>query len=281
MDEAVASNCEIASVFCLDIVGWSRESIDRQAELLSRVWEAVRSSVVYKKAGSAEELILLPSGDGAAVVFPPDAVAAVRCALDLSAVLQTHAKVRVGIHMGPVRRHLDIKDEITVVGGGINVAQRVMDFGDAGHILLSSNIAEVLLELDEWRGSLQDLGTHEARHGIKVHIYNLYNNGLGNTEIPHKVCAHVKRNLREGIVASFSLEEFEELVADVEAQLQIKYSDARLNVDILGGTGLPARALKLIQYLDRRGQLGILVTCFRRVRPGAISGCLELLNRCR
>src|SRR5947209_18670434 len=110
-----------------------------------------------------------------ALVFFGHPVRAVRCALDIASSLKSRPelKLRMGIHTGPVSRHADIRNEINVVGGGINMAQRVMDCGDDGHILLSRTIAEVLEQMSGWREHLHDLGTHEVKHGTKVQIYNL------------------------------------------------------------------------------------------------------------
>jgi TolB-like protein/Tfp pilus assembly protein PilF/class 3 adenylate cyclase len=182
---------ELASVLFMDIVSYSLGSIDDQTELLTILQQTVRESVEYKQASVKRELISLPTGDGMALVFLRDPVSPVKCALEIAASLKDYPeiKLRMGIHQGPVRRHADIKEDANVVGGGINIAQRVMDFGDAGHILLSRNVAEVLEQLRGWSDYLQDLGVHEAKHGVRVHLYNLYKDGLGNRALPRKVGA--------------------------------------------------------------------------------------------
>src|ERR1700689_608736 len=141
-------SCEMAYVLFMDIVDYSLRSIDEQTELLTILQKGVRGSSEYKHA-TTDELISLPTGDGMALVFLRDPVSAVKCATEIAAFLQGHSeiKLRMGVHTGPVLRHADIREEVNVVGGGVNMAQRVMDFGDAGHILLSGNVAEVLQQV--------------------------------------------------------------------------------------------------------------------------------------
>jgi class 3 adenylate cyclase/CHASE2 domain-containing sensor protein len=180
---------EMAYVLFMDIVGYSLRSIDEQTELLTILQKAVRESPEYKQAAATQQLISLPTGDGMALVFLHDPVSPVNCAAEIAAALQSQPEIelRMGVHTGPVRRHADIKEEVNVVGGGVNMAQRVMDFGDAGHILLSRTIAEVLQQLRGWSDCLQDLGIQEVKHGVKVHLYNLCKDGLGNPALPRKV----------------------------------------------------------------------------------------------
>lgn len=180
----------MVSVLYMDIVSYSLEYIDDQTELLAILQKTVRESPEFNQGISKEELTLLPTGDGMALVFfRRDPVSPVKCALEIAASLKDHPeiKLRMGIHHGPVRRQLDIKDELNVVGGGINKAQRVMDFGDAGHILLSRNVAEVLEQFKGWNDCLRDLGRHRVKHRVKVHLYNLCKDGLGNRRLPWKV----------------------------------------------------------------------------------------------
>ena len=181
---------EMASVLFMDIVGYSLLPMERQAELLTLLQRIVRESSQFQQAHSRSELLSLPTGDGMALVFFRDPVAPVKTALEISSSLKQHPelRLRMGVHTGPVCRHADIKNEANVVGGGINIAQRVMDCGDAGHILLSRTIAEVLEQMDGWRECLQDLGTHEVKHGVRVQLYNLRQGALGNSAIPHKIC---------------------------------------------------------------------------------------------
>ena len=182
---------DMASVLFMDIVSYSLRSIDDQTEVLTILQKIVRESAEYQQASTKEEVLSLPTGDGMALVFLRNPVSPAKCALEVAASLQSHPeiKLRMGLHTGPVRRHADIKEDVNVVGGGINTAQRVMDCGDAGHILLSKNVAEILEQLRGWNESLHDLGIHEVKHGVKVHLYNLCKDGLGNPELPRKVSA--------------------------------------------------------------------------------------------
>lgn len=180
---------EMASVLFMDIVSYSLGSIDEQTELLTMLQEVVRETGEYKAASANGELLSLPTGDGMALVFLRDPVSPAKCALEIAAALKDHAqiKLRIGLHIGPVRRHADIRENMNVVGGGINMAQRVMDCGDAGHILVSQQVAEVLQQLRGWGDSLQDLGVQEVKHGVKIHLYNLCRDGLGNRALPKKL----------------------------------------------------------------------------------------------
>ncbi len=180
---------EMASVLFMDIVGYSLGSIDEQTELLTMLQTIVRDTTEYQSAFAKDELLSLPSGDGMALVFLRDPVSPAKCALEIAAALKDHAqiKLRMGLHIGPVRRHADIRENMNVVGGGINMAQRVMDCGDTGHILVSQQVAEVLQQLRGWSDLLHDLGVQEVKHGVKVHLYSLSKDGLGNQHIPKKL----------------------------------------------------------------------------------------------
>jgi hypothetical protein len=156
--------------------------------LLDHLQQIVRSTNEYQQAEKSGGLIKLPTGDGMALVFFHDPVAPVRCAIEIQNVLKAHPglPLRTGIHTGPVYRQSDIKDNINVVGGGINIAQRVMDCGDAGHILVSRAVADVLEELDEWPPCVKDLGFVEVKHGLRVQIFNITRDGAGNAALPGK-----------------------------------------------------------------------------------------------
>ncbi len=94
--------------------------------------------------------------------------------------------LRMGLHSGPVYCSEDINQRLNVAGGGINIAQRVMDCGDAGHILMSHSVAETLQQLSQWRDAVHDLGEHEVKHSLRLRIYNLFNTDVGNPEVPRK-----------------------------------------------------------------------------------------------
>jgi len=179
----------MASVLFTDIVGFSRNPLEKQIGLLDHLQQIVRGTTEYQRAERAGTLIKLPTGDGMALVFFHDPVAPVRCAIEIQNVLKAHPALplRTGVHTGPIYRQSDIKDNVNVVGGGINIAQRVMDCGDAGHILVSRAVAEVLEQLDEWPECVKDLGYVEVKHGVKIQIYNVTKDGAGNPELPGKI----------------------------------------------------------------------------------------------
>jgi Tol biopolymer transport system component/class 3 adenylate cyclase len=180
---------EIAHVLFTDIVGYSKLPMDEQESLLMQLQDAVRHTPEFARAEASEELIRLPTGDGMALVFFRDPEAPVRCALELSRILRSYPeiKLRMGIHSGPVYRVADINANRNVAGGGINIAQRVMDCGDAGHILVSEEVANVLGQLSRWKGYLQNLGEAEVKHSVRVHLFNLYTEDAGNSALPHKL----------------------------------------------------------------------------------------------
>src|SRR5580693_6838786 len=187
-DDSSASY-EIAHVLFVDIVGYSLQPIDQQTGLLTLLQEIVRESAEFRRARDQNELISLPTGDGMGLVFLRDPLSPVKCALDIANSLQRQPRlsVRMGIHTGPVQRHADIREAVNVVGGGINTAQRVMDCGDAGHILLSRNVAEVLEQFSDWRECLVDLGVQEVKHGVKLHLYSLVKAPVGNPATPSRL----------------------------------------------------------------------------------------------
>ncbi|HTZ94789.1 MAG TPA: protein kinase [Terriglobales bacterium] len=180
---------EMAHVLFTDIVAYSQLPMDTQEQVLTQLQGLVRSTVEFSRAQSGGQLISLPTGDGMALVFFGDAEAPARCALELSRALrlQSGIQLRMGIHTGPVYRVADINANRNVAGGGINMAQRVMDCGDAGHILVSGAVADVLGQVSTWRQALHDLGEAEVKHGVRVRIYNLYTDEVGNSSLPHKL----------------------------------------------------------------------------------------------
>src|SRR5216684_68918 len=184
-----AQSVEMASVLFLDIVSYSMHPMDRQSRLLTELQQIVRSTEDFKIANASGNLISLPTGDGMAMVFFHDPIAPVRCAIEISQALKQNLalQLRMGIHSGPVSRHADIKDELNVLGGGINLAQRVMDCGDAGHILVSKSVADVLAQLSGWSENLHDLGECQVKHGVTVHLYNVYTKENGNPALPAKL----------------------------------------------------------------------------------------------
>src|SRR4029077_20517650 len=142
----------------------------------------------FREAEAAGKLIRLSTGDGMALVFSNSAEAPVECALEISKALKTYPQIqlRMGMHSGPVNAVSDVNDRSNVTGAGINMAQRVMDCGDAGHILLSRHVAEDLRQSRQWQPCLHDLGECEVKHGAHVHVFNLYTDELGNPDVPGK-----------------------------------------------------------------------------------------------
>src|SRR5437762_1719620 len=180
---------EIAHILSIDVVGYSKLLVNEQIELLEELNQLVRSTECFRAAEARGELIRVPTGDGMALVFFHSPEEPARCALEISRALQDHPKIRLrmGIHSGPVNRVIDVNEKTNIAGSGINVAQRVLDCGDAGHILLSAHIVEDLAEVGHWRAYLHDLGACEVKHGLRLHLVNLYKEDLGNPQVPEKL----------------------------------------------------------------------------------------------
>jgi serine/threonine protein kinase len=179
---------EMAHVLFMDIVGYSKLPMDQQPKLQRELREIVRGAKEYQRANEQSEMISLPTGDGMALVFFRDPVAPVQCAVEIARALKEHPEIelRMGVHSGPVYRVADINTSRNVAGGGINLAQRVMDCGDADHILVSHTVAETIRDIGDWSHWLHDLGQQEVKHGAQVHIYNLYKDDIGNPKRPTK-----------------------------------------------------------------------------------------------
>src|SRR5207248_9845893 len=179
---------EIGHVLFIDIVGYSKLLINEQSEQMQKLREIVRGTEQFRIAEAAGKLLRLPTGDGGALVFRTTPDAPVLCALEISKALKSHPEIRVrmGIHSGPVNEISDLTEQANIAGAGINIAQRVMDCGDAGHILLSRHVAEDLEQYDQWQPYLYDLGECEGKHGERLHVVNLYNNEIGNPAVPGK-----------------------------------------------------------------------------------------------
>ena len=180
---------EIAYVLFIDIVGYSKLVTSEQRRLLELLNQLVRDAEHFRTAEANERLISVPSGDGMALVFYNTPEAPVQCALEISSVAKEHPelKLRMGMHSGPVSGVVDVSGRANIAGAGINIAQRVMDCGDAGHILVSRHLAEDLEQYGQWKRHLHDLGECEVKHGARVSIVNLYNEELGNPQLPEKI----------------------------------------------------------------------------------------------
>jgi len=179
---------EIGHVLFIDVVGYSKLLVKQQSELLSELNEVVSGTNEFQQADSAGKLIRLPTGDGMALVFRTNTEAPVECAMEITRALKSHPAIqlRMGIHSGPVNEVVDVNQRANIAGAGINMAQRVMDCGDTGHILLSKHVAEDLEQDDRWRPLLHDLGTCEVKHGVRVGVTNLYSDEVGNPQLPKK-----------------------------------------------------------------------------------------------
>ena len=187
-EEATPKRLEIGHVLFIDIVGYSRLLSDAQAEALHELNHLVRETDAFREADTAGKLIPLPTGDGMALVFTHSVEAPVECALELSQALRRKPSlpVRMGIHSGPVHQVADVNQRNNIAGAGINIAQRVMDCGDAGHILISKRVADDLAQSRRWQPYLHDLGDAEVKHGVVVSVVNLYADVVGNPNPPAK-----------------------------------------------------------------------------------------------
>ncbi|MDQ3413639.1 MAG: hypothetical protein M3480_01470 [Verrucomicrobiota bacterium] len=188
---------EIAHLLFIDVVGYSKLLVNEQIELMHELNQIVRGTHCFRDAEASERMIRLPTGDGMVLIFFRSPEQPVRCALEISAALRERPRiqVRMGIHSGPVNQVVDVNDQVNVAGAGINIGQRVMDCGDAGHILLSKHVAEDLAQYRHWQPHLHDLGECEVKHGLRLQVFNLHKEGLGNPSIPTKLR---RRRWRDG-----------------------------------------------------------------------------------
>jgi TolB-like protein/class 3 adenylate cyclase/Flp pilus assembly protein TadD len=186
---------EIAHVLFIDIVGYSKLSINHQHAVVEELNQIVRASGQFQKAEAASRLLKIPTGDGMALVFYTSPEAPAQCAVEISRAVKEHPRLqlRMGIHSGPVSGVVDVNERANLAGAGLNMAQRMMDCGDAGHILLSKHVAEDLEEYEQWRPLLHDLGACEVKHGVRVSVVNLYADQVGNPQLPKKFEALKKR----------------------------------------------------------------------------------------
>ncbi|MGE5208096.1 MAG: adenylate/guanylate cyclase domain-containing protein [Alphaproteobacteria bacterium] len=180
---------EIGHVLFMDMVGYSQLLLDEQRELQEQLTQIVRNSEQVRAAEAADKLIRVPTGDGMALVFFNSPEAPVRCAIEIGQAIKgsTKMRLRMGIHSGPVNEVRDVNDQTNVAGAGVNIAQRVMDCGDDGHILVSRRVAEDLAQARFWRPYLHDLGEFETKHGVGIFVVNLYTDEVGNPELPEKL----------------------------------------------------------------------------------------------
>src|SRR5947207_1267675 len=177
---------DIGHILFIDIVDYSKLLINEQSEQLETLKKIVRGTEQFRIAEAEGKLLRLPTGDGGALVFRHSPEGPVLCALEIAKALKDHPelRVRMGIHSGPVNEITDLNEQANIAGAGINIAQRVMDCGDAGHILLSKRVADDLEQYPQWRSQLHDLGECEVKHGARLGVVNLYDGDIGNSQIP-------------------------------------------------------------------------------------------------
>ena len=180
---------EIGHVLFIDIVGYSKLLINEQRDQIQKLKQIVRGTEQFRLAEAEGKLLRLPTGDGGALVFRTSPEVSVLCAMEISKALKSHPElhVRMGIHSGPVNEVTDLNEQANVAGAGINIAQRVMDCGDAGHILLSKRVADDLEHYPQWRSLLHELGECEVKHGARIGVVNFYSDEIGNSQIPKKL----------------------------------------------------------------------------------------------
>src|SRR5438477_11784574 len=179
---------EIAHALFVDIVGYSKLLLNEQLASLETLTQVVRGTEEFQTAEASGRLLKIATGDGMALVFYNTPEAPVECALEISRAVKDHPelKLRMGVHSGAVSGVVDVSGRANIAGAGINIAQRVMDCGDAEHILLSRHVAEDLEQLGHWKKHLHHLGEAEVKHGSRVSVVNLYTEELGNPEVPQK-----------------------------------------------------------------------------------------------
>jgi TolB-like protein/Flp pilus assembly protein TadD len=197
MPEDLESNLklEIAHVLLIDVVGYSKLLVNEQIDVLQTLNAIVRNTAQFRAAEASGKLMRLPTGDGMALLFFESAEAPVECALEIAraATELPHLPLRMGAHSGPIKQVIDVNDRANFAGAGINLAQRVLDCGDAGHILLSKRLAEDLSSYRHWHPYLRDLGECEVKHGVRMHLFNLCKDGVGNPHVPEKLRLQQRR----------------------------------------------------------------------------------------
>jgi len=189
---------EIGHVLLIDIVGYSKLLITEQREQLQTLNEIVRNTAQFQASDADGVLVRIPTGDGMALIFRDTVEAPLRCAVEISQAIKTHPGInlRMGIHSGPVSEVTDVSERTNIAGAGIDIAQRVMDCGDAGHILLSKHVADDLAPHPRWNRHLHDLGECEMKHGVRVSVVNFYDDQFGNATLPRKFESVQKRRAR-------------------------------------------------------------------------------------
>src|SRR5215469_10702742 len=180
---------EIGHVLLVDMVGYSKLLITEQRERLQTFNEIVRNAAQFRSSDVNGMLVRIPTGDGMALIFRDNVEAPLRCAVEISQAVKTHPEIhlRMGIHSGPVSEVRDVNERTNIAGAGIDFAQRVMDCGDAGHILLSKHVADDLAPHPRWSRYLHDLGECQVKHGVRIGVVNFYGDKSGNPKIPKQL----------------------------------------------------------------------------------------------
>jgi adenylate cyclase len=202
-EQTMQLTLEIGHVLFVDIVGYTKLLINEQLAHLEKLREIARGTPTFRAAQADGKLMRLPTGDGGALVFRTSPDDPVKCAVEIARELKKHPelRVRMGIHSGPVKEVTDLSEQGNIAGAGINIAQRVMDCGDAGHILLSKRVADDLEQYAQWRPLLHDLGSCEVKHGLPLALFNLYSVDFGNSECPTKFTQDRQVEGKVGVVA--------------------------------------------------------------------------------
>src|SRR5437899_4985860 len=215
----------IAHVLFIDVVGYSKLLVNEQRDVVERLNQLVRKTPQFRKSEAVGKLIRIPVGDGMALVFFQTPEEPAQCAMEIARALKNHPRIRLrmGVHSGPVDQVKDVNDRLNVAGAGMNIAQRVMDCGDAGHILVSKRVADDLAQDRLWQPLLHDLGEIEVKHGAKLGIVNLYSSELGNSRPPQKFAGEMtssdgksarEENYADAPEKSIAVLPFESLSAD-------------------------------------------------------------------
>src|SRR6266550_1578678 len=240
----------------MDVVGYSKLLINDQSETLEELSGIVRNTGQFREADAAGKLIRLATGDGMALVFFNNAEEPVKCALEIAEALQNYPKIplRMGVHSGPINPISDVNDRSNVTGAGINMAQRVMDCGDAGHILVSRRVAEDLEQYRQWQPYLHDLGECEVKHGVRVHVFNLCTDKLGNRNIPAKLKRSYARRTIQGkrrpIVVITALLVLLGLAASfwLLAHRAPKSADSSITTDSKTAPSIPPKSIAILPF---------------------------------
>ena len=240
---------EIAHVLFMDVVGYSKLLINDQSEILEQLNRVVRDTSQFREADAAGKLIRLATGDGMALVFFNNVEAPVKCALEISQALQSypHIQLRMGVHSGPINPISDVNNRTNVTGAGINMAQRVMDCGDAGHILLSRRVAEDLEQYRHWQPFLHNLGECEVKHGVRVHVFNLCTDKLGNGSVPTKLkfsARRDRRRKRRSIVVTLALL----LLLGLAASFWLATHLASKSIGSSSATAIPPKSIAVLPF---------------------------------